>query len=733
MFAPSQKAILLLTGIFLLLSGCSIAPPDVPLDDRAKLLNEDQKKQVRALQDKYRQNCKGAMAVITVDTFPRPEPAAYADEEFRNLKWPKWADSSAPKVLIIYSRTPELIQTRMSNRWLEVSEQISLQTNIAERAKPLLAQRQYKDALVEAADALTDRCPQPVVQGWVKTTFLDWFIYSWLDEAKDKIQDYAYPKAGWYSKWYYTLLFEPILNCFLLVLNYFNYSAWVIFIFPLILIICADKKIFEVFLYVPIHSIIVIWKLIMPGFVGRHYKNIRAVCDTFIRLFSKGFRWFIGLPSYAVHCTVFFWRPEDIITAQNHIYSWMPSEIFNHLPPHNSFFDIADLISSAGWKVGLIYFVAAGVKQAGEIAKLAKTMAKLEETPEEELNVVGKALKEGFENNYDQIFEEWLKQIWSLAALSIIIASAPLALTAYFIVKAIYDATGVIISAILGRMKLKVPLIIRFSPYVAVLVVLALAYSHLPAYATKEVVASASPTPQITTNNKKQPADLVATSPQAYQPSADISPGAIHSAEPGKGNLSIQVNSYDEIAQAQARIEQLKSSGVEARIVKAVMPNRGTWYRVQTGRFTTRKEAEQYGKQSQARGVIQEFTITEYGGAPGAPVKGVNIPLPKLEPTPTLPPKKITASSGVLQGLAIRKVQPPYPPIAKAARASGIVQVQVIISEEGRVIDAQVIDGHPLLRDAALQAARQWIFRPTELSGVPVKVQGVLTFNFALQ
>src|SRR5215510_4208571 len=95
-------------------------------------------------------------------------------------------------------------------------------------------------------------------------------------------------------------------------------------------------------------------------------------------------------------------------------------------------------------------------------------------------------------------------------------------------------------------------------------------------------------------------------------------------------------------------------------------------------------------------------------------------------------PKKITVSGGVLQGSAIRKVQPPYPPIAKAARASGAVQVQILISETGEVIDATVISGHPALRDAALQAARQWVFKPTELSGVAVKVQGILTFNFSL-
>ena len=129
------------------------------------------------------------------------------------------------------------------------------------------------------------------------------------------------------------------------------------------------------------------------------------------------------------------------------------------------------------------------------------------------------------------------------------------------------------------------------------------------------------------------------------------------------------------------------------------------------------------------------------GGVPGgvAGSKGDDAPPPPPPPPPPTPqptkepPKKISVSGGVLQGNAIRKPQPPYPPIAKAARAAGAVQVQVTISEEGKVIDAQVISGHPLLRDAALQAARQWLFKPTELSGVPVKVQGILTFNFTLQ
>ncbi len=93
----------------------------------------------------------------------------------------------------------------------------------------------------------------------------------------------------------------------------------------------------------------------------------------------------------------------------------------------------------------------------------------------------------------------------------------------------------------------------------------------------------------------------------------------------------------------------------------------------------------------------------------------------------------IKVSGGVLQGLAVKKIQPSYPAIAKAAGAEGTVQVQVTIDESGKVTAAEVISGHPLLRDAALDAAKGWAFKPTELSGTAVKAQGTLTFNFTLE
>jgi protein TonB len=86
----------------------------------------------------------------------------------------------------------------------------------------------------------------------------------------------------------------------------------------------------------------------------------------------------------------------------------------------------------------------------------------------------------------------------------------------------------------------------------------------------------------------------------------------------------------------------------------------------------------------------------------------------------------------VLQGSATRRVEPSYPPLAKAARVSGAVVVEVTVDEAGNVISARPVSGHPLLKDAAVAAARGWKFTPTQLSGTPVKVIGTITFNFNL-
>ena len=92
-----------------------------------------------------------------------------------------------------------------------------------------------------------------------------------------------------------------------------------------------------------------------------------------------------------------------------------------------------------------------------------------------------------------------------------------------------------------------------------------------------------------------------------------------------------------------------------------------------------------------------------------------------------------TISGGVLNGKATSKPQPSYPPLAKAARAQGMVTVQVTVDETGSVTSASAVSGHPLLHAAAIAAAKQAKFSPTLLSGKPVKVSGLLTYNFVLE
>jgi TonB family protein len=84
----------------------------------------------------------------------------------------------------------------------------------------------------------------------------------------------------------------------------------------------------------------------------------------------------------------------------------------------------------------------------------------------------------------------------------------------------------------------------------------------------------------------------------------------------------------------------------------------------------------------------------------------------------------------VLEGNAITRVEPIYPPTARMMKAFGTVRVQVTISETGSVIDAKAISGHQALRSAAVDAAYKWVFKPTTVNGEPIKVQGALTFNF---
>lgn len=139
-------------------------------------------------------------------------------------------------------------------------------------------------------------------------------------------------------------------------------------------------------------------------------------------------------------------------------------------------------------------------------------------------------------------------------------------------------------------------------------------------------------------------------------------------------------------------------------------------------------EPESMGQVSSAANEAQvsETSRGIPGGMALAPQEGV-APAPPSAGVKDLPK---VISGGVLNGKAITLPQPTLPPLAKAAKAGGTVIVQVMLDEDGKVISAHAVSGHPLLKPAAVQAAYAARFTPTKLSGQAVKVTGVITYNF---
>ena len=97
-------------------------------------------------------------------------------------------------------------------------------------------------------------------------------------------------------------------------------------------------------------------------------------------------------------------------------------------------------------------------------------------------------------------------------------------------------------------------------------------------------------------------------------------------------------------------------------------------------------------------------------------------------PRPLLKP----VSGGVLNGRALSLPTPVYPDVARRMRTEGVVQVEVVVDENGKVVSARALSGPGMLRDAAVKAASLAHFSPTKLSGLPVKVTGLINYNFTV-
>src|SRR5499427_2883203 len=141
-----------------------------------------------------------------------------------------------------------------------------------------------------------------------------------------------------------------------------------------------------------------------------------------------------------------------------------------------------------------------------------------------------------------------------------------------------------------------------------------------------------------------------------------------------------------------------------------------------------KEEAEQPDAMGATGGVPGGVPGGQMGGVIGGVIGGVGAAPPPPKPTQT----RIKQGGAVTAASLINKVQPAYPPLARQTRISGTVRLHAIISKAGTVQQLEVISGHPLLVQAALDAVRQWRYRPTTLNGEPVEVDTTIDVIFSL-
>ncbi|HEV3305858.1 MAG TPA: TonB family protein [Candidatus Sulfotelmatobacter sp.] len=117
----------------------------------------------------------------------------------------------------------------------------------------------------------------------------------------------------------------------------------------------------------------------------------------------------------------------------------------------------------------------------------------------------------------------------------------------------------------------------------------------------------------------------------------------------------------------------------------------------------------------------------QMGGVIGGIISSTPVAVPKVAT-----PQRVRVSAGVTSGLLIRKVNPTYPPLARQARISGTVVLRAVISKDGSIENLSLVSGHPMLAPAAIDAVKQWKYKPYLLNGEPVEVDTEVQVNFTL-
>ncbi len=109
-------------------------------------------------------------------------------------------------------------------------------------------------------------------------------------------------------------------------------------------------------------------------------------------------------------------------------------------------------------------------------------------------------------------------------------------------------------------------------------------------------------------------------------------------------------------------------------------------------------------------------------------------PAPAANPTATPRPfpTRVRVSSGIAEALLVHKVQPVYPARAKKEHIQGVVSMSAIIGKDGQIKELKLISGPPFLDVAALDAVRQWQYKPYLLNGLPVEMDTMITVNFTI-
>ncbi len=117
----------------------------------------------------------------------------------------------------------------------------------------------------------------------------------------------------------------------------------------------------------------------------------------------------------------------------------------------------------------------------------------------------------------------------------------------------------------------------------------------------------------------------------------------------------------------------------------------------------------------------------QMGGVIGGIISSTPVAVPKVAT-----PQRVRVSQGVSQGLLVRRVNPTYPPLARQARIQGQVVLHAVIGKDGSIQNLTLVSGHPMLAPAAIEAVKQWRYKPYLLNGEPVEVDTEVLVNFTL-